>query len=193
MNFDHYSDTPAGLAEALVNTREAVSGIDALNSVEALAQFLAEHAEPWAGNLPTVADSDLEGVKALREQLRSVFEVADEDRAVGVINAILAENGATPRISTHGGLPHLHFESTVPGLVQWLGVTSAMGLAAVLTDEGMDRLGVCHSDTCEDVYIDTSRNRSRRHCSTTCSTRENVAAHRQRRRGEAEDQSSGSA
>ncbi len=56
-----------------------------------------------------------------------------------------------------------------------------MGLAVVLVDHGMERFGVCASSTCEDVFVDSSRNRSRRHCSGTCNTRENVAAYRRRK------------
>jgi predicted RNA-binding Zn ribbon-like protein len=57
-----------------------------------------------------------------------------------------------------------------------------MGLSVVLIETGLDRFGTCASSTCDDVYVDTSRNRSRRHCSDTCSTRENVAAYRRRQR-----------
>ncbi|CAN5768492.1 hypothetical protein BH23ACT5_BH23ACT5_02510 [soil metagenome] len=59
----------------------------------------------------------------------------------------------------------------------------------LVADEGLARLGVCASNTCDDVFIDTSRNRSRRHCTTTCGTRENVAAYRRRQRGERESDS----
>ena len=65
-----------------------------------------------------------------------------------------------------------------------MAVVTAMGLTAVVAEYGLNRLGVCSSDTCRDVFVDTSRNRSRRHCSTTCATREHVAAHRQRKRQE---------
>jgi predicted RNA-binding Zn ribbon-like protein len=65
-------------------------------------------------------------------------------------------------------------------MVSWLGAITAMGLASVIVENGVERFGVCDSSGCNDVYIDTSRNRSRRHCSNTCSTREAVAAYRKR-------------
>jgi predicted RNA-binding Zn ribbon-like protein len=39
---------------------------------------------------------------------------------------------------------------------------------------------VCHASNCRDVFVDTTRNRSRLHCCGTCSTREAVAAYRKR-------------
>jgi predicted RNA-binding Zn ribbon-like protein len=65
---------------------------------------------------------------------------------------------------------------------RYLGAITAMGLSVALIEGGFDRFGICQSSTCADVFVDTSRNRSRLHCSDTCTTRENVAAHRARRR-----------
>jgi predicted RNA-binding Zn ribbon-like protein len=59
-----------------------------------------------------------------------------------------------------------------------------MGLSVALVEGGFERFGSCASATCDDVYVDTSRNRSRRNCSDTCTTRENVAAFRRRQRAE---------
>ena len=66
-----------------------------------------------------------------------------------------------------------------------LGAVTAMALSVALIEGGYERFGKCHSSTCDDVYVDISRNRSRRHCSDTCTTRENVAAHRARQREDA--------
>jgi predicted RNA-binding Zn ribbon-like protein len=57
-----------------------------------------------------------------------------------------------------------------------------MGLATAVVDQGIERFGVCAAEDCRDVFLDTSRNRSRRHCSSTCSTRGNVAAYRKRQK-----------
>jgi predicted RNA-binding Zn ribbon-like protein len=86
-------------------------------------------------------------------------------------------------VSLHTGEPHLHFEPIGSSMSSWLGAVTAMGLAAVIVEDGVDRFGICGANDCEDVYVDTSKNRSRRHCSNTCSTREAVAAHRRRKAG----------
>jgi len=79
-----------------------------------------------------------------------------------------------------GAEPHLHFEPMDASPARWLGAVTAMGLSTVLIEDGLDRFGMCGSTTCDDVFVDTSRNKSRRHCSDTCTTRENVAAYRER-------------
>jgi predicted RNA-binding Zn ribbon-like protein len=38
------------------------------------------------------------------------------------------------------------------------------------------------AETCPDVYVDTSRNASRRYCSDTCASRATVAAYRARQK-----------
>jgi predicted RNA-binding Zn ribbon-like protein len=57
-----------------------------------------------------------------------------------------------------------------------------MGLSVALIEGGFDRFGRCNASTCDDVFVDGSRNHSRLHCSDKCTTRENVAAHRARLR-----------
>lgn len=184
MDFAHYTDDPVNLAVDLVNTHGWVSGTEGIARPEDLARFVSEHAGHWAPAVPPVRRDDVERVRRLRTRLRGVFEAQDVDAAATEINAILSDSGATPSLSTHGDAPHLHFEPGDGSAADWLGVVTAMGLATVIAEHGLDRLGVCQSDSCADAYIDTSRNRSRRHCSSTCRTRENVAAHRQRRRSE---------
>lgn len=46
---------------------------------------------------------------------------------------------------------------------------------------GEDRFGLCQSHACDRVYIDLTRNGSRRFCATGCSSRAETAAYRARR------------
>lgn len=182
MNFVNYSDDPVSLAVDLVNTYGWTSGVDSLETLAALEAFLAERAASWQGAVPTARESDLAPIRALRGSLQQVFASSDADEAVAILNRILAESGATPLLSTHGGTPHLHFQPATDGLPHWLAVVTAMGIATVIADEGFERLGICQAADCRDAYVDTSRNRSRRHCSDSCRTRGNVAAYRERQR-----------
>jgi predicted RNA-binding Zn ribbon-like protein len=50
----------------------------------------------------------------------------------------------------------------------------------VLGSESHDRLGVCTAPRCDRVYVDTSRNGTRRYCSTSCQNRVKTAAFRAR-------------
>jgi predicted RNA-binding Zn ribbon-like protein len=184
MNFDHYTDVPVTLAVDLVNTYGWVSGTDSLTSVPDLERFLSQRAGSLTDGLPSPTAADVESVRRLRVDLHDVFMADDAGQAADILNHILAVNGARPHLSLHGGQAHMHFEPADAGLASWMAVVTAMGVATVLADYGLGRLGVCQAHDCQDAFVDTSRNRSRRHCSTTCSNREHVAAHRRRRRSE---------
>ncbi len=178
------------MAVDLVNTREPIEGIDDLTTLDELNAFLAGyerdwHAEDWHPGAPTA--KDLKAVRRLREQLRAVFDADEESDAADLLNAILARVVAIPRISVHSASPHMHFEPRTGGTADWLAAATAMGLSVVLCKVGLERFGSCSSHNCVDVYVDTSKNHSRRHCTTTCATRENVAAFRQRARASQSD------
>lgn len=186
MDFSHYSDAPVHMAVDLVNTRNPVTDNDLLKAPEDVAAFLvANDGADWCRPGWVPVESDLHEVRALRARLRSVFQAADEHAAAAIINGILSDVEAVPRVSVHGAGPHLHFEPLDGSPARWLGAVTAMGLSVAMIEGGFERFGTCGSTTCQDVFVDTSRNRSRRHCSDTCTTRENVAAYRARQRAEA--------
>ncbi len=182
MDFSHYSDQPVQMAVDLVNTFDVLQGKDKLGSPQDVASFVESHGEDWQPRGWKADERDLEEIRALRTRLRRVFESSDEAAAAAVLNEILSDVGAVPRVSVHGPGPHLHFESADDRLPRYLGAVTAMGLTAALVEGGFGRFGICQSSSCDDVFVDTSRNKSRLHCSDTCTTRENVAAHRARRR-----------
>lgn len=181
MDFTHYSTRPVDLALALVNTdQRPVGEDDEINNLSSLKTFLNAYADLWEGVVQPPKRHELAAIHDLRDQLRAAITSTEEDEAAERLNTMLSTNGASPSVSMHSGKPHLHFEAQDSTMTSWLGATTAMGLATVLVEHGMNRFGSCQSTTCQDVFVDTSRNRSRRHCSTQCSTREAVIAHRKR-------------
>lgn len=178
MNFSHYTTKPVELAVELANTKGI--NTDDLAEPGQLMTFLDDYKDLWGGVASAPKRGDLAAVHELRASLREVIESEDEEIAAKRVNELLDSYGAKPRVSTHNGTPHLHFEPVDTSIVCWLGATTAMGLASVIVEHGVERFGVCDSATCADVFVDTSRNKSRRHCSNTCSTREAVAAFRKR-------------
>ena len=66
---------------------------------------------------------------------------------------------------------------TPTGPPSWAG-PMATGLAIVLGNAAIDRLGLCNAPACDRVYIDVSRNGTRRFCSTACQNRVKAAAFR---------------
>lgn len=183
MDFSHYSDRPVQVAVHLVNTLDAVDGTDSLTSPEDVARFIQNELSDWGTTDFVPSERDLHEARALRSRLREVWTAADEEQAAARINRLLDDVSATPHVSIHGKAgPHLHFEPESGGAVKWLGAVTAMGLAVALVEGGWGRFGRCASETCDDVFVDTTKNRSRRNCSDTCTTRESVAAYRRRQR-----------
>jgi predicted RNA-binding Zn ribbon-like protein len=121
-------------------------------------------------------------------QLRVVFDAVEAghvDAAASQVNDLLAEAGARPQLDRHDGEPwHLHFHGRTDTLAQGWAAGCATGLAVVLGTELYERLGVCTAPRCDRVYVDVSRNGTRRFCSTSCQNRVKAAAFRARR-GEA--------
>ena len=177
MDYAHYSHESAKFAAEFVNTKGSISGNEFLTDLAAWKAFLEPYLIEGAGAL---TESDVEQLKSYREQLRRVW-FGDEQDAAAILNSLLREVAAAPQISNHDGQPwHLHFAAADAPLAQRIAAGAAMGLATTIAEEGYERLGVCGADDCLDVFVDTSRNRSRRYCNQTCSTKVNVAAYRAR-------------
>ena len=180
MKFTSYKDECIDLAVDLVNTENPVKGSDGLDSLEALEDFLRAHR---VVRRKAPDEADLAEVRALRERLRAVFDAADADTAVRLVNDLLAESGARPYLSDHDGHPwHFHYTPPDAPLARHLAAETAMGLGVVLVSGGFERLHVCEGERCLDVFVDRSKNRSRRFCSPeVCGNRESVKAYRRRR------------
>ncbi len=185
MDFSHYTEAPIRFAVDLVNTSPPLEPEpDALDSVGALRAFLVgtgfldETDDPGS-----MTGKDLDDFRLLRDRLARVFESADEIEAARAINSVLDESRSVPYVSDHDeSALHLHFSAPDAPLAQQAGASSAMGLALVLCEGGLKRFGVCADTNCVDVFVDTSKNSSRRYCSDKCSNRSAVAAHRARAR-----------
>jgi predicted RNA-binding Zn ribbon-like protein len=178
MDFRHYTDNAAALAAALVNVYADADEVGRPVAPSELDAVLEAHESRGP-----VRPADVEPLRALAGRLRAVFAAPDPHVAARTVNDLLRDASVTPNVSEHDGLdPHLHFAPRDAGLVERTAANTAMGLAVVLCDYGQERLGVCAATTCEDVFIDTSRNAQRRYCSEGCANRSNVAAHRARRR-----------
>lgn len=140
-------------------------------------------------------ESDIGPLRALRAELRTVFEdaaVGEESAAVRRINVLLGSIQITPRLTGHDDEDwHLHFAESAQRAYEGYASAAVLGVAFYVSEHGFDRLGTCQSTPCQNVYIDTSTNRSRRYCSDRCATRANVAAYRARKRRESEEERSG--
>jgi predicted RNA-binding Zn ribbon-like protein len=170
VDFVRYADLAAGL----VNAR--LEDCADLRAYLVNREWLQDRAE----------ERDVAPLKRLRRDLRAVFEasaVGDEETVVELVNGLLARHPVSPYIAGHDSQTwHLHVAERGSSVAALVTAECTMGIAMLVVDYGATRLGVCSSDTCDHVFIDTSPNSSRRYCSDRCSSRANVAAYRARRR-----------
>ena len=123
---------------------------------------------------------ELEEVRAARLRLRGIWDL-ERDDMVEEVNAILAEASAVPRLVRHDDLDwHIHAVSLEAPLAERILVEAAMALVDVIRADETRRLQHCAADDCTGVYLDLSKNASRRYCSTRCGNRMAVRAYRAR-------------
>jgi predicted RNA-binding Zn ribbon-like protein len=153
---------------------------DTMETVEELDDYYAEF--EYTGRRDRDR-AELDAVRALRPALRTLL-TSDRDAAVELVNAMLAEAGALPRLVRHDSWDwHLHAVDPSAPLATRISVETAMAMVDVIRADEMSRLGVCADDGCDGLVLDLSRNRSRRFCSTACGNRNAVAAYRARQAG----------
>lgn len=155
-----------------------------LSDSDRLRAFLADRR--WL--VEKVSDRDPSVLRRFQRELRPVFEASDageDESVVSRLNELLGEHPVTPYIAGHDAESwHLHVSDRQSSVADLLAAEALMGLAILVCDLGATRLGVCQDSKCDDVFVDTSPNRSRRYCSDRCSSRANVAAYRARRKAE---------
>jgi predicted RNA-binding Zn ribbon-like protein len=187
VRYSSHLDTIVMVAVGLVNALTAgqahgrsylpPSGDDLPTAVTAVLRA----ANPGHGAVPAADARDL---RAAAAEFRAVFEAVardDVDAAARQVNELLDRTGARPALNRHDGEGwHLHFHGARDGLANGWAAGCATGLAIVLGTEDRGRLGVCTAPRCDRVYVDGSRNGTRRFCSTTCQNRVKTAAFRSR-------------
>jgi predicted RNA-binding Zn ribbon-like protein len=172
--FAHDTEMSLQAAVAMVNTLEPPPSLD---SVAELAAFFERFDYTGRHDRTT---AELEDVRALRGRLRDLL-TADRDDAVVIVNDLLAEHRALPRLVRHAPLDwHIHAAPDEAPLATRIAVETAMAMIDVIREDEMSRLSICADDDCEGIVLDLSRNRSKRFCSVTCGNRNAVAAYRAR-------------
>ncbi len=169
------------MAADLVNTLPGTvfEGVDQLVAHEDMAAFLAQH--PYSGAI-LHDDAELAGVRGIRGRLRTLWDL-DRDAAVPVVNEMLADGHALPQLVRHDPYDwHVHATDDDAPLATRMLVEAAMAVVDVIRSDEYSRMRVCEADDCDAVYVDYSRNRSKRYCDTgNCGNRMNVNAYRRRK------------
>jgi predicted RNA-binding Zn ribbon-like protein len=185
MVFIHDTQLSLDAAVDLVNTLPETSSenVDALTELADLNRFLDER--PYSGSVRRDA-RELAEIRSIRSRLHRFWGV-DRDGAVPLVNAMMRDGAALPQLVSHEGMElwHLHGTDDDAPLHTRILVETAMAMIDVIRADEYDRLRVCAAEDCRSVYVDYSRNKSKRYCDTgNCGNRMNVNAYRRRKASE---------
>jgi predicted RNA-binding Zn ribbon-like protein len=175
----------------------AVSAVSAVNAVNLLTPGLSGgrpypgSAEP--GELMAVlrsthlpSESEVSELRGYARRINAVFHAVDAgdlDGACVSVNELIADTEAAPVLARHGDEPwHLHFHAVDAPWARARAAPMATALAIVLGGPMAQRLGICSAPSCDRVFVDTSRNGTKRFCTTACQNRVKAAAFRARQR-----------
>ena len=171
-------------AAALVNTmpehRPAGSpehdGLETIADLEAYLDLF-----PFTGTRGDPS-TELARLRTLRGRVAALWAAEDDEHAVAIVNEMLRRARALPQLVRHDDYSwHIHAADDDAALWARLEVEIAMAFVDLLRDELRARAGTCAADDCEAVFIDLSRNRSKRFCDEgNCGNRANVRAYRAR-------------
>lgn len=165
----------------LVNTAPESEPSDGLADVPALYDFAERH---LISGVDELGEKDLVAVQDVRSRFAEIFAAPDARTAADLINQLVAAAGTTPQLTDHDGYDwHVHYFSPDASLSDHLAADCGMALAFIVVAGEQERLRRCEAPDCRHAFVDLSRNRSRRYCSSrTCGNRLHVAAYRARRR-----------
>ncbi len=181
MVFIHDTRQSLTAAVDLVNTLPVTNreGADGMVTREDFDRFLATH--PYTGTIRRDED-ELAAVRGIRSRLHALWGV-DREGAVPLVNEMLRDGHALPQLVIHDGYDwHIHAASDDAPLATRILVETAMAITEVIRADEYARLRECAADDCGSVYVDYSRNGSKRYCDDgNCGNRMNVNAYRARK------------
>ncbi len=173
---------------------------DALTDYGALARWVYEagggSAEVIAALEVAAAERDaeakqvLERAKELRGAIYRIFSAVAEREApppesadLGELNDWLSHIAARRElVPADGGFSWAWFQQD-PLPLEWVLWPIVQSAADLLTSESLDRVRLCKAEDCGWLFVDASKNRSRRWCAMSdCGNRAKVRRHRQRLR-----------
>jgi CGNR zinc finger protein len=170
MHLNPYGQDPVELAVDLVNHRPA-SATELVERCAAVGVVFED-----GTGVP-----DLTEVLGFLDTWCEVVDTPEPERRAALLNTMLAESTAHPRLTDHVGDGwHLHYRDENITYARKLRALISTGTALHLTGRGMHRLGRCATDGCDRVYADFSRTGRQRYCSPACANRDAVRRHRAR-------------
>jgi len=183
VKLDSYKDAGLLVAEALVNELDSNDERAVAPSPREAVLVLARMLAIDPPSVAQLTQAHVPAFVALARRLRSVFadlRNRDVDAAAATLNGLLAAHPAHPHLAKERGVWRVHHHPHDAPLVPMWTAICAAGLAEMIGDGEAQRLGTCERADCGRVYVDVSKNASRRFCSLTCQNRVKVATFRER-------------
>ena len=179
-------DDPVAFAVDLMNTWDELEPpAERLRDTATLKRFLERRG--LRAEARGATSRDLARVRSVRDGLRASFTAEDEEAAVVRLNRVLDRSRARPQLARSGDGWQVRW---VGGVVDVVASTAAMALLEAISEDSWERFGTCAGAPCCCVFVDRSKNRSRRFCSDLCADRVAQAALRARRRHQAQRRTS---
>ncbi|GAA4516841.1 CGNR zinc finger domain-containing protein [Brevibacterium yomogidense] len=128
----------------------------------------------------TVTDSDSE--KSTGDSAPRDLRASLTAKAAQLANELFRETHTLPQLQKHDQWDwHLHAVPNESGIAVRAAADIAIALADVVIDDEVSRFGTCAAEACDALFVDLSRNRSKRFCDRgNCANRTHVAAYRAR-------------
>jgi predicted RNA-binding Zn ribbon-like protein len=136
---------------------------------------------------PADAETALDRARQLREALFELFDAELDHRtpppsALDIVNDVLAEGLGNRRLEPHADGYSWGWSGRANRL-DWMLWPLAWSAAELLTSSDIGRLKQCAQDDCRWIFLDLSRNRSRRWCTMEdCGNRAKARRHYHRHR-----------
>ncbi len=161
----------------LCNT--SVEGCDLLDDGSALAAWLSKAGCARTCGLPE--PDDLGRIRRLRDDLRAGFLAHDADAISAILDSWFLEIPGHLAVDPETREPVFRTDPTTFGCL----VTPILLDALAITRDHLDRVRLCAAERCSMIYLDASRNGSRRWCSMDrCGSRAKAHAYYERKRHE---------
>jgi predicted RNA-binding Zn ribbon-like protein len=125
---------------------------------------------------------DVDAVRSLRARFARVFDARDEASAARLLNELSNDFGTPPQLERDGSGWRLRTWPDEREGLRFVAAYATAGLVEALGELGWARFGRCAGSPCRCAFVDRSRNRTRRYCSTLCADRVAQADYRARKR-----------
>jgi predicted RNA-binding Zn ribbon-like protein len=179
VNLTSYTELAVRLANSAARAEDEQ---DPLSNAETFSSFAAGYPSLTG----QVTRYDLEALRALRTEFIEIFAAAaagDDVTAMTRMNALLIRHPVHPELVSHDDHRwHVHLAQS-GAICERYAASAVIAISLIVSQYGVNRLGVCAIASCCRVFVDASPNQSRRYCAHHAAPRTNVTALRGGRDG----------